>query len=268
MCASSWVLDVRLAACYVWPRESGGIMRRLLLIVAALIVSASAANATVVSADLYAPGDGLLTLDSSTSLEWLDLTATVGQTRSAVLSGSFAAQGFRYATQAEVLQLWTDAGATGPFDNELGSNVSIQNVDTAELLINLMGCTTPFASHRPCDGSPDGTSQQNWNIGFFGSDTTDAAIVDLFFGTFDPRNGMSAMWIDFGTSAGIDLFSRPDIGSYLVRAVAVPEPGSLALFAFACAAILRRRARSPHGQAVSKASQELQPDCCLLGEQV
>lgn len=178
-------------------------------------------------------GDGLFTLDSTTSLAWLDLTATVGQSRPTVLSDPFVAEGFRYATQAEVLRLWGDAGATGPFDNEVGSNYRAQNFDAANLLINLMGCTSQVLGEL-CDGL-----DQNWNIAFFGTVPTDAAIVDAF-GPPDPRNGTAAMWIDFGPT--VDILNRPDVGSYLVRAMPTPEPATFAMFGagLAGAAAMRR----------------------------
>lgn len=194
-------------------------MRRIVLFVAALALSAGTANATLISADLYASGDGLLTRDTSTALEWLDLTATVGQSRSAVLGGSFVGQGFRYATQADVLQLWIDAGASGPFNNQFGSNYQVGNFVAANLLINLMGCTSQLVGD-PCDGA-----NQNFQIAFFGSGAADAALVDYFGPPDQLRAGLAAMWIDFGPT--VDILHRPDVGSYLVRAVAVPEPGSM-----------------------------------------
>jgi hypothetical protein len=81
------------------------------LIVAGL--SASAAMATTLSsANLNAPGDGLLTRDSATLLEWLDVTATTGLSRLDILNdvGGWITAGFRLATRAEVFTLWSDHG--------------------------------------------------------------------------------------------------------------------------------------------------------------
>jgi hypothetical protein len=58
-------------------------------------------------------GDGALTYDSSTNLEWLDLTQTVGQSVPYVdsqLGPGGAYEGFRYATDAEVNQLFDNFG--------------------------------------------------------------------------------------------------------------------------------------------------------------
>ena len=72
-------------------------------------------------------------------------------------------------------------------------------------------------------GDPSYSANQNWNIGFFDDGPTDAAVVDAF-GPPDPRAGTAAMWIDFGPT--VDILHRPDVGSYLVRDVPVPEPSS------------------------------------------
>lgn len=205
----------------------------------ALLVAPSFANAGLLVGDLRAPGDGLLTLDTATSLEWLDLTATVGQSRSSVLSGPFIADGFRYATRSEVNELWDDAGAVGSYGPS--------NVAPANLLIEQMGCTSQFLG-SPCDAPVDPTrgDVQHWNIGFFGTDPLDAGIVDLFLSLHDLRYGNAEMSLDFGTSDGIDILNRPDVGSYLVRSTPLPEPATIALVGtgIAGAVAIRRRKRS------------------------
>jgi hypothetical protein len=201
--------------------EGWGLMRATIATACALVMCAGVSHAALISDDLSAPGDGLLTRDQSTRLDWLDVTATVGQSRSSVLAGPFAALGFRYATETEVLQLWQDAGAVGPWNNNVGSNYSIPNFRAANLLIDLMGCTSQLVGD-PCDGA-----NQNFHIGLFGSDPTDAALVD-YFGPPDPlRAGAAAMWIDFGPT--VDVLHRPDVGSYLVRPFRVPEPSALSI---------------------------------------
>ncbi len=74
----------------------------------------SADSPPLVQRDLNRRGDGLLTLDTSTGLEWLDITETdlnlsynrmVGELDK---GGMF--EGFRYATEDEVLTLLTNAG--------------------------------------------------------------------------------------------------------------------------------------------------------------
>ena len=56
-------------------------------------------SAALVSMDLNTPGDGLITLDESTGLEWLDLSVTAGQD---YVDAETLNPGWRYATNAEV----------------------------------------------------------------------------------------------------------------------------------------------------------------------
>ena len=87
-------------------------MQRFLL---ALILSAvsSGVSAALISADWQTTGDNLITLDTVTGLQWLDLTETYGAQFSSVnteleAGGQFA--GFRYATDAEVINFWSNFG--------------------------------------------------------------------------------------------------------------------------------------------------------------
>jgi len=71
------------------------------------------ASAALVSLDWQTPGDGMITRDTATSLDWLDLTATNNMSRDYVITqlgsgGQFA--GMRYATTGEVLNLWSTLG--------------------------------------------------------------------------------------------------------------------------------------------------------------
>jgi hypothetical protein len=215
------------------------------LIGAALLLSASQTNAaTLISADLNSAGDGLVTIDKSTSLEWLDLTATVGETRSQVLASAYITQGFRYATQDEVNQLWLDAGATGAF---VGNNLLQSNVAPAAQLLDLMGCTSSYNTNViGCIVPEGGINTQEWNIGFYGSGPTDAGLVDILAGVpqlFPPGGAGS---FDLGFGADPSILSRPDVGSYLVREVVsgVPEPSVWAMmilgFGFVGAALRAR----------------------------
>ena len=81
--------------------------------------------------------DGLLTDDSETGLQWLDLTETYGITYTDMLSqlepgGDFT--GFRYATGAEVEQLWRNGGV-----EYIDSDFRSETVDPVTALQNLLG---------------------------------------------------------------------------------------------------------------------------------
>jgi hypothetical protein len=84
------------------------------ILASALVVLMSAANASVVRDDFRALGDGRVTFDTETNIDWLYLAMTGGLTVAqvtAALPTEYA--GFRYASAAEVDELWHHAGIVG-----------------------------------------------------------------------------------------------------------------------------------------------------------
>ena len=70
------------------------------------------AIAALEEADLLSPGDGLLTQDTETGLEWLDITMTLNLSHTEIMAGYadlVTAHRFRYATRAEVHTLFENA---------------------------------------------------------------------------------------------------------------------------------------------------------------
>ena len=85
---------------------------KLASIATALTLSTSV-NAEIISVDWQAAGDNLITRDTVSGLNWLDLTETNNMSFHQVVtelsvSGQF--YGFRYATSAEVVTLWDNFG--------------------------------------------------------------------------------------------------------------------------------------------------------------
>lgn len=92
-----------------------------------LLQPINTSRATLVSMDLFTPGDKLLTLDTDTNLEWLDLTLTVGQTYDTVAGGFgtyTTALGFSFANVTQVGQLYTNAGFTDQTDTYIAGNLA------------------------------------------------------------------------------------------------------------------------------------------------
>ena len=187
-------------------------MRQLKLIIAALfLVSPFAANADLIDA-------GGSTIDSTSGLEWLDVTATVGISYNGVLSGSYVVNdGYRFATEAEVFALMTNAGGTPSFF----TGQTAANAAPAQLLLDLMGCTSYLVS-TPCDGIG-----QNWFTAMWGASPQYIAIVDVFDGSSASPTGV--LWSRWGSGVTGNVSRRADVGSFLVRTTTVPEPGTLAL---------------------------------------
>jgi hypothetical protein len=81
-----------------------------------VIFSSASAHAEFVSIDLLAPGDGLVTRDTASGLDWLDLTFTIGVDPQDIWDGALglADDGWRHATTAEVCDLLGALGTAPP----------------------------------------------------------------------------------------------------------------------------------------------------------
>jgi hypothetical protein len=116
----------------------------------ALLAAAPPTNAALISADLNAPGDGLLTRDTVSGLEWLDVTQTAGFSFDEIVSGAggFKDLGFRPANGPELLSVLTQLGFTG----FLGSGPELYQ--PALDFIALFGCISEcgFAAAFPATG--------------------------------------------------------------------------------------------------------------------
>ena len=73
----------------------------------------STANASLIQTDLYSTGDGLLTYDSESGLEWLDISETYllfGRQVMSRISDGGIWEGFHHASRDEVNDFWENAG--------------------------------------------------------------------------------------------------------------------------------------------------------------
>jgi hypothetical protein len=113
----------------------------------AQVFLAQSAQAALLAGDLVTTGDGLITKDSRTGLEWLDLTLTRGASYDALVSGfgGYTTQnGFRFASAAEVNELKESAseGVIGPIQSD--PRIPIQftvGYFAAQKINNLLGVT-------------------------------------------------------------------------------------------------------------------------------
>lgn len=184
----------------------------------------SQSQAILIETDLYSGDDHLLTLDTETNLQWLDLPVTENlsyNTVSALIGGALFPEfsypdldGFRYATMDEVTELAEHAGLPGT------SNNSNEYYAAAEWFQWFLGKTYESKS-------------QTYSRGLVGDGYTDGKHTSVTIGSIDCRRyGM----VQYGGIDLLDSMINPYIGSYLVLcdvtsppSAPVPEPGTILL---------------------------------------
>lgn len=168
---------------------------------AVLLTVCASANGELVQRDFLAAGDGLLTFDTDTGLEWLDLTQTVGWSYNQTLVSSLVvSNGFRFATEVDLRTLYEAAGIP-TFAGQ--SSYSTANAAGVALLLSLVGCTTQCVV-----GAPAG---QGWlDVG--DPTTTYWAFYQRDFDGTNFNGGVTLAW---GPRSKDSTYS--DTGSFLVR---------------------------------------------------
>jgi hypothetical protein len=181
------------------------------------------AGATLIEVDLAASGDGLITRDTDTGLDWLDLNLTLNLSYDEVAAdiGVGLPAGFRYATESEVIALFAGAGVPVP---SISDSTAYTN---AIALMDLLGCT-----------------------GFLCDTSTEFITGTMELDAFDPLNSVTLQVLINHTQSNVNatmLLPSPkdsatgEAGNFLVRAI--PEPGTAALLGggLLCLAAARRR---------------------------
>jgi hypothetical protein len=185
-----------------------------LLLVA--LLCCNGAHASLIEIDLFGAGDKLITRDTITGLDWLDLTQTIGYSYDDMLvelgvGGMF--EGFRYATTVDVDGLQQAAGLSAGLFYTASSIIRSR----VESLMDMVGVTELEAStgYKHAYGI---TSDP------FDPTTT---IDDRIIRSFSLTGGASAAQGIIG-----DNVSSSTIGNWLIRTTptAVPLPGAIYLF--------------------------------------
>jgi len=255
--ATSWKSDA--CGCLLPPcqrskiQPMGNIMinpiKKSIIIMAAMAWS-SVASAALTGVDLLSSGDQLLTRDTSTGLDWLDLTATINVAPEDILNGSggWRGMGFRYATISEVSQLFLDT-APGTFINNVYPNalytVTPINLAGAQNLLNLMG--TVYVQQPGND----------YNIVGNGLVGVNAPGQDWIYGASYGTNisGTGGFFFVPDGQFSIDT-SSPYLGSYLVRSsgavspVSEPETYALMLAGLGVVGGMTRRRKRPQADQI------------------
>lgn len=179
------------------------------------------ANADLISATANLIDNGTYTTDTSTGLDWLDLSATANATYASAESNNL---GWRYATNAEVegiFAMFFEPTFVGDA-NGYQLSYSVDSLANTSLFMSLIG---PTIDNDPIF----------YALGYYldEDDLLRAMGADMETGVATGIIGPE-WYVNYGGSA------RVAYGTYLVRA-SVPEPGTLALFGLGLAGIAARR---------------------------
>jgi hypothetical protein len=183
---------------------------------------------------------GNVTRDTSTGLDWLDLTETIGQTSESI-AGSIAVNGdragYRFATSAEVQLLWQNLALTDQNNTPQLNSLSdyFAAVDTFNLLGNTLASSSFNGSSLgsigfiadECSLNQGGTLiVSNCASGYYLSEESLGGSLLLSIESFDTADVGSAI-----------NSSEDFVGSYLVAASPSPIPVPAALWLFVSATL-------------------------------
>ncbi|TCV90550.1 VPLPA-CTERM sorting domain-containing protein [Sulfurirhabdus autotrophica] len=221
------------------------------LAICAVLISGGAAQAAILEEDLYQPGDHLITADSVTGLEWLDLTQTVNLSYNQVNSGvgGWLNQGFRHATADEVYTLIFNAGL-GSLYHSGQTNLTSSDIMNLNQFISMLGDVASFytavANRRVMAvGIVDksrwlattGQGEDSWT---FQEGSLEAkAIAEV---GYDIPLGIGGAWVpgQDGTIGGAWTLGLNDpYPQYLVRTTEVPVPATAWLFGSGLIGLIR-----------------------------
>ncbi|MFC1773854.1 VPLPA-CTERM sorting domain-containing protein [Pseudomonadota bacterium] len=200
-------------------------MKKTIVMTLASLIFSQAVASAVIDQDWQTPGDENLLFDTVTNMRWLDLSVTADISHDTVVTnlgtgGLF--EGWRLATQEEVLELWGHAGITNTERNW----VTYQYAEVNDLVTRL-GPTVmvepglfPIATHTigMVEGGPALTSSERWSM-------------ELTYAPdgFSTRTSASHYTWDIGNA-------DPHYSTYLVKTV--PLPAAVWLFGFGFVGLL------------------------------
>jgi hypothetical protein len=206
-----------------------------LLLASSAVLATAPVHASLLEVDFISGGDRLLTRDTASGLEWLDLTTTVGLSWNSLVhegAGGWLAQGFRHATTAEVSGLFSHAGIsqTPPVWAVTGEAAQVSN------LLQLIGIT---------ETGPSGRKKA------FGITASEAAPGFHVASCLGVRgNGLTSAVVECKQLADTAVLvgnAGYSTGHYLVReASAVPLPGAVFLFGSGLIGMLPLMRRKHH----------------------
>jgi len=208
---------------------------------------------------------GTYLTDTTSGLEWLDVTESINMSRNQVaaeLSAGGKFSGWRYATGTEFLQFASNA--TGQSMTNLPAYYGLPTNITLDSLVAMLGSTLDtYYLHfygKSFDEYLGNTGQsQHYTIGLLSDEVpnqTGTAYFAGYLGDLD-RNGNSidslqAYFVGFGPDS-----SGYNFGSYLVRTTnQIPEPETLMLMGICLGALFSVRRKKYQAELRPKTNRE------------
>jgi hypothetical protein len=176
----------------------------ILLALALLIFPGVSARAELVEIDFVLPGDKLVTRDTETGMDWLDLSFTAEFSPTALADGAYAfyGEGWRHATTDEVCDLMVTLGlGFSPCPGYSYANPEGSENLSFELFGRVIGPSDVF-----------GYTNQ-WQVGVFRDSAGGFGKVEIAV------RSNAGGWVDTYSSVFEDLGPGFPYGNYLVRAV-------------------------------------------------
>lgn len=177
----------------------------------ALVSNTQAASVFVETNLVDANNDGFLFVDQGTYREWVDVTKTVGLSVNQFGSSSdFANQGFQIATQADVVELFQNAGVTDIDIHDDVETYTAGNIPAYHLLAGLMEHVDPWTQ----------TGGNSMLHGFYTNSTNTSAEIARF--KLDTDNNTAAFHLNYnGDWSYNDTHSV--VGIFAFRQLEIPE---------------------------------------------
>ncbi len=210
-------------------------MIKIISITSALALSASV-NAAIISVDWQSAGDNLITRDTDTGLNWLDLTVTNGMSYNTVngqLGSGGLYEGFRYATGQEVVDLYAKFGialvAYSP-------NFSYGSVDPGIVMAG------DFLGNIAQEFSPNFTYGGK-GMYDYGGNISVAYTMGAWY--YSPNSANFYIDVNY-ESWQFKTDVAPHTGSFLVQQSAVPVPAAVWLFGSGLIGLLGMARKKTH----------------------
>jgi hypothetical protein len=222
--------------------DEGDIVKRFGLACLAFLGLFGAINRTAEAASFVDLGNYML--DPGTNLDWLDPSATQALSYNNIINNvgvTYIARGWRFATVAELNQLFTNAGGGGIYpirQNTFPVDAPNPTFDAAKVLSAFLGTTYEL-----------GTLSYAYGIL---ADQVDA--THHFVGAYYSEIGIGTRfsWL-LNNQHNVDSYGSSYVGAFLVRdhVAVTPIPGALPLFISAMAGLGLLAGRGRRGATLS-----------------